>query len=98
MRLSELLNPNAISLKLEGRTKREVLVELGRTEEGLVIVEEGLKADDRVIVSGLQRARPGAKVTPRESQESMEALGKRTAQPARASPPATKSGSPSEKR
>ena len=28
MRLSELLNSNAISLKLEGRTKREVLVEL----------------------------------------------------------------------
>ncbi len=28
MRLSELLNPNAISLKLKGRTKREVLVEL----------------------------------------------------------------------
>ena len=28
MRLSELLNPNAISLHLKGRTKREVLVEL----------------------------------------------------------------------
>jgi PTS system nitrogen regulatory IIA component len=28
MRLSELLNPNAISLRLEGRTKRDVLVEL----------------------------------------------------------------------
>jgi len=28
MRLSELLNPNAISLRLAGRTKREVLVEL----------------------------------------------------------------------
>lgn len=28
MRLSELLNPNVISLRLKGRTKREVLVEL----------------------------------------------------------------------
>jgi len=28
MRLSELLNPRAISLRLEGRTKRDVLVEL----------------------------------------------------------------------
>ena len=28
------------------------------------VIEEGLKADDWVVVSGIQRARPGAKVTP----------------------------------
>jgi hypothetical protein len=28
------------------------------------VVASGLQADDRVIVNGLMRARPGAKVTP----------------------------------
>jgi len=30
----------------------------------MVVVEEGLRADDRVIIVGLQRARPGGKVRP----------------------------------
>ena len=34
------------------------------TEDNLRIVKDGLKADDRVIVNGLMRARPGTKVTP----------------------------------
>jgi RND family efflux transporter MFP subunit len=34
------------------------------TEDGMAVVESGLKADDSVIVNGLQRARPGAKVDP----------------------------------
>jgi membrane fusion protein (multidrug efflux system) len=32
------------------------------------LVTEGLNAGDRVIVEGLQFAKPGAKVTPQESQ------------------------------
>jgi hypothetical protein len=28
------------------------------------VIEDGLKADEWIVVSGLQRARPGAKVTP----------------------------------
>jgi membrane fusion protein, multidrug efflux system len=39
-------------------------VTLGPLDEGLRVVREGLKAEDRVIVDGLQRARVGAKVTP----------------------------------
>jgi RND family efflux transporter MFP subunit len=39
-------------------------VTLGPLDEGLRVVREGLKPEDRVIVDGLQRARPGAKVTP----------------------------------
>jgi membrane fusion protein, multidrug efflux system len=35
-----------------------------QTEDGLVVIEEGLKGNEWVIVNGLQRARPGAKVTP----------------------------------
>jgi RND family efflux transporter MFP subunit len=37
---------------------------LGPLDGGLRVIREGLKADDKVIVDGLQRARVGAKVTP----------------------------------
>jgi RND family efflux transporter MFP subunit len=39
-------------------------VTLGPLDEGLRVVRDGLKAEDRVIVDGLQRARVGAKVNP----------------------------------
>ncbi len=35
-------------------------------EDNLRVIKDGLKADDRVIVNGLMRARPGQKVTPQE--------------------------------
>jgi multidrug efflux system membrane fusion protein len=37
---------------------------LGPLDEGLRVIREGLKPEDRVIVEGLQRARVGAKVSP----------------------------------
>jgi membrane fusion protein, multidrug efflux system len=39
-------------------------VTLGPLDEGLRVIRDGLKAEDRVIVNGLQRARVGAKVMP----------------------------------
>lgn len=39
-------------------------VVLGPLDEGLRVIREGLKPEDRVIVNGLQRARVGAKVMP----------------------------------
>jgi membrane fusion protein, multidrug efflux system len=39
-------------------------VTLGPLDEGLRVVRDGLKPEDRVIVDGLQRARVGAKVSP----------------------------------
>src|SRR6202045_1029209 len=36
----------------------------GPLDDGLRVIREGLKPDDRVIVEGLQRARVGAKVSP----------------------------------
>jgi multidrug efflux system membrane fusion protein len=39
-------------------------VVLGPLDEGLRVIRDGLKADDKVIVDGLQRARVGAKVSP----------------------------------
>jgi RND family efflux transporter MFP subunit len=42
-------------------------VELGAvTDDGLRIIRSGITPDDRVIINGLLRARPGAKVTAEE--------------------------------
>jgi multidrug efflux pump subunit AcrA (membrane-fusion protein) len=41
---------------------------LGPLDDGLRVIREGLKPEDRIIVDGLQRARVGAKVTPREAK------------------------------
>jgi multidrug efflux system membrane fusion protein len=43
------------------------LVKTGRLEGTLRIIEKGLKQDEWVVVNGIQRARPGGKVTPKES-------------------------------
>jgi len=48
---------------------------LGPLDEGLRVIREGLKPEDRVIVDGLQRARVGAKVTP-HTADSKPAGGK----------------------
>jgi RND family efflux transporter MFP subunit len=40
----------------------------GSTQGELVVVEEGLKPDDWVVVNGIQRARPGQKVNAQESE------------------------------
>ena len=45
-------------------------VTLGPLDDGLRVIKEGLKADDRVIIDGLQRARVGAKVAPHEAKAS----------------------------
>ena len=39
-------------------------VELGNLESGMRVIKTGLTAEDRVIINGVQRARPGAKVRP----------------------------------
>jgi RND family efflux transporter MFP subunit len=41
-------------------------VRLGQMFDGLQAIEEGLKPDDRVVVNGLQRVRPGIEVQPEE--------------------------------
>lgn len=42
-------------------------VRLGQLVDGLRVIEEGLRGEDRVIVNGIQRARPGGKVDPQET-------------------------------
>jgi RND family efflux transporter MFP subunit len=43
-------------------------VTLGPLDDGLRVIREGLKPEDRVIVDGLQRARVGAKVSPQAAK------------------------------
>src|SRR5262245_5756956 len=47
---------------------RPKFVTLGPVVEGLRVITQGLTPDDNVIVNGLMRARPGAKVTPQQSR------------------------------
>jgi multidrug efflux pump subunit AcrA (membrane-fusion protein) len=37
-------------------------VELGVLDNGMRVIKSGISADDEVIINGLQRAKPGAKV------------------------------------
>ena len=46
-------------------TKR---VELGPMAEGLRVIRSGLAPTDRIVIDGLQRARPGQKVTPEDGK------------------------------
>ncbi len=50
----------------EGGTVEPRLVQLGPTAEGLRIVRSGVSATDSVIIDGLMRVRPGAKVAPQK--------------------------------
>jgi membrane fusion protein, multidrug efflux system len=43
-------------------------LELGPIIEGLRVVRSGLQPSDRIVIDGIQRARPGAKVTPEEGK------------------------------
>jgi RND family efflux transporter MFP subunit len=56
-------------------------ITLGPVIEGLRVVASGLEATDRVIVNGLMRVRPGAKVTPEMSTAA--AVMEREAAPSR---------------
>jgi len=40
------------------------LVTLGQHLDGMVVISKGIKADDKVIINGLQKARPGSVVNP----------------------------------
>jgi RND family efflux transporter MFP subunit len=44
-------------------------VTVGPTVDGMAVIESGLGPDDLVVVNGIQRARPGQKVTPRTVAE-----------------------------
>jgi RND family efflux transporter MFP subunit len=41
-------------------------IKTGQRKDGLIVIEEGVQKDDRVVVKGVQRARPGRKVAPEQ--------------------------------
>ena len=43
-------------------------IEPGRLEDGLRVIHKGLSADDRVVISGMQRVRAGSPVTPKAAE------------------------------
>jgi RND family efflux transporter MFP subunit len=60
-------------------------VTLGHVVDGLRVIKEGLAEDDRVVVNGLMRVRPGMTVTPVEQGSAPPAA----ARPQASGPPAT---------
>ncbi len=49
----------------ENKAERRV-IETGPLHQGLRVVRSGLTAEDRIVVSGIQRVRPGSPVTPQD--------------------------------
>ncbi|MGF1483349.1 MAG: efflux RND transporter periplasmic adaptor subunit [Opitutales bacterium] len=43
-------------------------IQIGPLHEGLRVVRSGLQVDERIIIKGIQRVRPGATVNPQEGQ------------------------------
>jgi len=63
---------------------RPKYVTLGPVMDGLRVVTAGVEPDDRVIVNGLMRVRPGVKVTPQETVGTAENSISRGEPPAKA--------------
>jgi len=59
--------------------QRAVKVEQYSSVQGFLTVSEGLTKDDRVIVSGIQKARPGSKVVPISAADDAVEQAKRAA-------------------
>ena len=65
------------------------VVTLGPLIEGLRVVRSGLKPTDSIIIDGVQRARPGAKVTPKPGKIVPPAPGTGPTMPPVSEPPAS---------
>ena len=49
-------------------TVEQRYVKIGALQNGMRVIKEGLKPEEIVVVKGIQRAIPGARVTPRQAQ------------------------------
>nr|MBA3556107.1 efflux transporter periplasmic adaptor subunit [Gemmatimonadales bacterium] len=47
-------------------------VQLGRLIDGFRVVDSGLVAGEQIVINGLQRVRPGAKVTPKTAPMTLD--------------------------
>lgn len=78
----------ALVVAADGTVVPRVL-QLGPLVDGLRVVRSGLKPDDRIIIEGVQRARPGTKVTPKPGTIVPPAPGTGPVVPAVVEPPAS---------
>jgi membrane fusion protein, multidrug efflux system len=69
-------------------------VQIGVLIDGMRVIAEGLGAQDRVLVAGIQRAIPGSKVAPQEAAPALANPPAPAAQPAAAATPATAPAGP----
>ncbi|AXK79086.1 efflux RND transporter periplasmic adaptor subunit [Pseudolabrys taiwanensis] len=63
-------------------TARQKYVTLGQLVGDLRVIKEGVAANDRVVINGLARVRPGQKVTAQEQQAAPKPSAANTAAPA----------------
>jgi RND family efflux transporter MFP subunit len=63
-------------------------LQVGRLDGRMRVVESGLGRDERVVVEGLQRVRPGATVTPKPASESPATAGTGAEKPGPGAAPA----------
>ena len=61
-------------------------VQVGPLRKGMRVIESGIEADDRVVVKGLQRARPGTTVQPHTEEAGVAAPASPTAPASAAAP------------
>jgi multidrug efflux system membrane fusion protein len=73
--LSEDQRGSFVYVVEDDHTVRVQVVTTGPKVDHLRVIRSGLDKDDVVIVNGIQRARPGAKVSPVQASDSSTALG-----------------------
>ena len=69
--LSDQNKKIVLTVNADGEVSQKV-VEPGPLHKGLRVVRSGIEKDDLIVVSGVQRARPGQKVKPNETTISTE--------------------------
>lgn len=43
-------------------------VKTGQVIDGMIVIKQGIQPDDQIVINGIQRARPGGKVTPKQAK------------------------------
>lgn len=79
----------------EGDKVEQRVVELGPIVDGLRVVRSGLKPSDRIVIAGVQRGRPGTKVSIKQGRIVPPAPGSGPTVPDIIEPPATSATSAS---
>lgn len=72
--LSDQANKLVMVVDAKGTVSAKKVI-LGPLYRGLRVIRSGLAADDRVVIAGVQRARPGGKVVPQEKKLSLPPAG-----------------------